>query len=521
VGKEISLAHLSLTNSNCTTMEFKTALLQGSETDLETALRAIGTEVHTGTAEEMRSALFDAVLERERATAAQANPQIQALQMQLNGHASMLEALTARVGMVERTGGPARLALSDSDEDDEDEEGLAGAPTIPMPGRHLITLNTLTSLDSEDHRIHDGNISQACFANPKAMIVLRDGSILIADKHAIRMISPDLSEVGTVAGGEAAGFQDGAALQSAFDNVVDFALLADDRVLIVDQSNHCIRLLSADLQAVSTVSGGTAGCRSGSAADAQFRFPAAIETLPGGSVLVADGGNARVRMLSANLQDVSTVAGGQTSGYRDGAAIAQARFHWPCALELMPDGRVLIADTNGNRIRMLSADLQHVSTVAGNGERGHRDGLAAMAQLGPSDILCTPDGRMLILDHQKHCIRALSADLQRVTTVTGDGTYDRQDGPAADAAIGFPNRMLQLPDGRILVTTQFQGIRVIAGFPPNQVSKPAAKVPKAILMAAEAVTESSASSSASATGTTGAAAAPSVLGKRNRESKSE
>jgi hypothetical protein len=41
---------------------------------------------------------------------------------------------------------------------------------------------------------------------------------------------------------------------------------------------------------------------------------------------------------------------------------------------------VLVADFNNKRIRMLSADLQQVSTMAGDGEGGHRDGAAAQAQ---------------------------------------------------------------------------------------------------------------------------------------------
>ena len=46
----------------------------------------------------------------------------------------------------------------------------------------------------------------------------------------------------------------------------------------------------------------------------------------------------------------------------------------------LPDGRVLLSDHH--RIRVLSADLQQVRTVAGDGEEGHRDGAAAQAQFG-------------------------------------------------------------------------------------------------------------------------------------------
>ena len=84
---------------------------------------------------------------------------------------------------------------------------------------------------------------------------------------------------------------------------------------------------------------------------------------------MADHINDRIRLLSADLQEVSTVAGDGEEGHRDGAA-AQARFHCPQGLALLPDGRVLVADHGNHRIRLLSADLQQVSTVARRRMRG-------------------------------------------------------------------------------------------------------------------------------------------------------
>ena len=75
-----------------------------------------------------------------------------------------------------------------------------------------------------------------------------------------------------------------------------------------------------------------------------------------------DEGNNIIRVLSADLQQVSTVAGDGEEGHQDGAA-AQARFRDPAGLALLPDGRVLVTDEGNNRIRVLSADLQQVSSL--------------------------------------------------------------------------------------------------------------------------------------------------------------
>ena len=69
-------------------------------------------------------------------------------------------------------------------------------------------------------------------------------------------------------------------------------------------------------------------------------------------------------VISANLEDASTVAGGSGSAYgimmhqethicQDGVA-AQARFCYPMGLAVLPDGHVLVADSSNNCIRMLS-----------------------------------------------------------------------------------------------------------------------------------------------------------------------
>ena len=148
-------------------------------------------------------------------------------------------------------------------------------------------------------------------------------------------------------------------------------------------------LVSVGVAAVGT---GEMGFCDGAAAVAMFRTARAMLHLPDGRVLVADRHNQRIRVLSADLQQVSTVAGDGEEGDQDGAA-AHAQFYSPTGFALLPDGRILVADQINRSIRVLSADLQQVSTVAGDGDMGHRDGAAAQAQFYcPTGFALLPDG---------------------------------------------------------------------------------------------------------------------------------
>jgi DNA-binding beta-propeller fold protein YncE len=226
-------------------------------------------------------------------------------------------------------------------------------------------------------------------------------------------------------------------VQARFDCPRGLALLSDDRVLVADQGNDRIRVLSADLQLVSTVAGdGQDGHQDGDAEQAWFDGPDDLALLPDGRVLVTDEYNDRIRMQSADLQQVSTPAGDGKYGHRDGDA-AQAQFRYPRGLAVLPDGRVLVADELNHRIRMLNANLQLVSTVAGDGEEGHQDGAAAQARFRrPTCLELLLDDRVLVADYNG--IRVLSADLKDVSTFTIDG-------------VNYPTAFGRLSDGHVLV----------------------------------------------------------------------
>ena len=68
-----------------------------------------------------------------------------------------------------------------------------------------------------------------------------------------------------------------------------------------------------DITLTSMTRGGR-GFRDGSAAQAQFRHAIALALMDDGSILVVDESNHRIRLISANGKHVRTIAGSGVSG---------------------------------------------------------------------------------------------------------------------------------------------------------------------------------------------------------------
>ena len=267
--------------------------------------------------------------------------------------------------------------------------------------------------------------------------------------------------------GTIAGAANGAALsQAQFNAPSHLALMADNRLLVVDTDNHRIQVVSADGNTVSTYAGGLEGYADGPAASAAFNAPRGIAVALDGRVFVADTNNHRIRVISADGNTVSTYAGsgavGGTNGFANGSS-ATARFDLPHGLAVATDGSLFVADTANNRIRVISADGNTVSTYAGDGGTGLINGDAASARFAaPEDVAIAPDGRLFVADTQSHLIRVISADGATVSSYAGDGGASRVDGAAGSAQFNAPRALFAAGSTVFVADTHNDAIRVIS-----------------------------------------------------------
>ncbi|MFL6276172.1 MAG: NHL repeat-containing protein [Blastocatellia bacterium] len=168
---------------------------------------------------------------------------------------------------------------------------------------------------------------------------------------------------------------------------------------------------------VTTFAGtGAPGSTDGPRAAASFADPFGIAVDRRGNVLVSDGATNRIRLITPQ-GEVKTIAG-VGEGYADGPAL-EAQFNTPSAIAFDAAGNLIIADTSNNRIRKLSADYQTVTTIAGSGAQGFKDGAASEAQFdGPIGVAVDRQGNVFVADTYNDRIRKITAD-GNVSTVVG------------------------------------------------------------------------------------------------------
>jgi hypothetical protein len=159
----------------------------------------------------------------------------------------------------------------------------------------------------------------------------------------------------------------------------------------------------------------------GAATAAVFNRPSGLDVETDGSILVADTGNNRVRLIDPS-GTVRTFAGNGQEGYTgDGDQATLAELGEPVDVKRGPDGYVYIADSNNTVVRRVSPSGT-ISTYLGSGSSNSTsiDGTSALqyALQDPLSLTFDKAGRLLVLDF--NAIRRVNSDLT-VITAAGNG----------------------------------------------------------------------------------------------------
>ena len=310
-------------------------------------------------------------------------------------------------------------------------------PVVPPPVRFMTNEVTVSRVAGSSHPGYaDGSGTNAQFNLPNGGCVDPAGNVFIADSanHRIRKVSPE-GLVSTVAGRGVAGYWDGPAVTSAFSDPLGVCVDPAGNVFVADTGNNRIRKVGLDGQ-VSTVAGsGLAGYRDGVGTEAWLNGPNDLVVDAAGNLFVTEFNNHTVRRITPD-GTVATWVGNGAPGYVDGTRSA-AQLNQPAGIALDRDGNLYVTEWGGQRIRKVSAAGQ-VSTLAGTGMAGYRDGSAPDAQFNnPDGVVVDGEGDLYIADNGNHVIRRLSPE-GIVETVAGTGGAGLTDGEGFESQFSRP-----------------------------------------------------------------------------------
>ena len=222
-----------------------------------------------------------------------------------------------------------------------------------------------------------------------------------------------------------------------FNSPAGIALDASGRVWVADNGNHRVQVFDQD---------GTFLYKFGARGDGDGQFFRPIDVaLTPGFAYVSDPGNHRVQEFSVASSPLSashlrTLGGSET--------YALGEFNNPSAVAVLPDGRILVADTGNHRLQVLAADgtaLSECGVAPPSAVPSPPDPVAGAcgAETGfPRGLAALPDGRIAAVDGVGNRVLVFSSDLGSVQTL----------GPAASGPdLSDPFGIASGPDGSLYV----------------------------------------------------------------------
>lgn len=132
-----------------------------------------------------------------------------------------------------------------------------------------------------------------------------------------------------------------------------------DNIFFADRLNHRVLQVTKGMLSRVVAGTGVSGYNGefGAPQQTMLAEPANVHIAPDGSILIADTGNNRVRLMSSDFTRLVTIA-------------APTDLKAPSALATDRAGGIYVGESGGHRIRYIRSDLTAATTIAGIGERG-------------------------------------------------------------------------------------------------------------------------------------------------------
>ena len=302
----------------------------------------------------------------------------------------------------------------------------------------------------------DGIGTAAKFNGSWGIVKDSAGNTYVADCDAnvIRKIGPS-GNVSTFAGSPgASGLTDGTGSAARFNQPHGLAIDKNNILYVADSSNHAIRKITAAGNVTTIAGSAVGGYADGKGAAAKFSNPYGIVVDAAGILYVADTSNHRIRKIDTSYNVTTFI--GSSAGFTDGIG-STARFNNPYGIALDTVNNIIyVADWDNARVRKIVMSTLAVTTLAGNGTKAYKDGMAAAASLQAVSLAVGPYNLLYVADANNNRVRGINTQTGQVVTIAGSGAAGKVDSTTLLNAT-FNNPRGIMAEGKNLYVTNYSG----------------------------------------------------------------
>jgi len=232
-------------------------------------------------------------------------------------------------------------------------------------------------------------------------------------------------KVSTYSGSKEGGLANGTQSEAKFKGAFGICLDKKGNLLIAENGNNIIRKIDAKGN-VSTIAGnGKEGNVDGSIETALFNAPTGVCADGKGNIYIADFLNHTIRKIHAK-GIVTTIAGNGKPGYKNGKG-REAQFNYPRGICIDSKGNIFVGDSWNHRVRKIDSK-GNVTTYAGGGSYFNPDSIGKLVDGKDTTarfftlcgIACDKNDNIYVADARNHRIRKIDTD-RNVTTIAGSG----------------------------------------------------------------------------------------------------
>lgn len=285
-------------------------------------------------------------------------------------------------------------------------------------------------------------------SNVTNVVADSDGNLTFSEGRVcrVRRVVRKTGRLETLAGNGRCSFSGdgGPALEASLKEPAEVAHDRKDNLYIADAGNNVVRRVDRKTGIITTIAGNRIPKDTGDgvATEMGLARPSGLTFDREGRLVIAETFGSKVRRLDLGTGVLTTIAGMNAMDYVGGPA-RKTGFAWPNSPRYDRQGALYLVATGNHRVVRIDPKTDLAKSIAGNGRYGEEGdgGPATAARLNsPAAIAVDGAGNVFICDTQSNAIRRIDAKTGVLTHVAGahQEGYSGDGGPAATAALWVP-----------------------------------------------------------------------------------